>query len=300
MKTLNKELGLLRVAKSTPYFTFDASDISSKIDRVQTYSGNTIFDDLIKKVYETDFSDIKNEASKYAFKLPEYSVEKNTSTDDVNYVITKLQEEKNRIEGLMLDKYQGKDGMVDIFNNLAIGKDKARERAKNYIKTGTIEGNYSKKNKDTLADRRRGLINNIRTFLGIQLLIQDLGKLLVRRAETQKAINEAISKQDLDTLKKLKPLTTEQENQVSEAIKSITAEQERQKALAEAQKKIDEAKTEEEKKKAQKDYDNLVNQGSKAVGTLSSATGIPKGALYIGIGIAVVITGVLIYRGIRK
>jgi hypothetical protein len=300
MKTINKELGLSRVAKSTPYFTFDASDISSKIDRVQTYSGSTIFDDLIKSVYEKDFQDIKNDASMYAFKLPDYAVNKDTSNEDVQFVISKLQREKERISSLMWDKYQGKDGMVNIFDNLAIGKDKARLRAQKFITTGTIEGNYSKANDGKLNSLRKGLINNIRTFLGIQLLIQDLGKLISRRAAIQTAINDAISKQDLDTLKKLKPLTTEQSNQISEAIKSITAEQERQKALADAQKKIDEAKTEEEKKKAQKEYDNLVAQGSAAVGTLSGATGIPKGALYIGIGVAVVIAGVLIYRGIRK
>lgn len=300
MKTINKELGLSRVAKSTPYFTFDASDISSKIDRVETYSGSTVFDDLIKSVNEKDFSNIKNEANMYAFKLPDYAVNKDTSNEDVQFVISKLQREKERISSLMWDKYQGKDGMVNIFDNLAIGKDKARSRAQNFIKTGNIDGNYSKSNDEKLNTLRKGLINNIRTFLGIQLLIQDLSKLISRRAAIQTAINDAISKQDLDTLKKLKPLTTEQSNQISEAIKSITAEQERQKALADAQKKIDEAKTEEEKKKAQKEYDNLVAQGSAAVGTLSGATGIPKGALYIGIGVAVVIAGVLIYRGIRK
>jgi len=300
MKTLNKELGLSRVAKSTPYFTFDASDISTKIDRVETYSGSTIFDDLIKSINEKNFSDIKNEASMYAFKLPDYAVNKDTSNEDVQFVISKLQREKERISSLMWDKYQGKDGMVNIFDNLAIGKDKARERAQKFITTGNIEGNYSKSNDEKLNTLRKGLINNIRTFLGIQLLIQDLSKLLVRRADVQKAINDAISKQDLDTLKKLKPLTTEQSNQIAEAIKSITAEQERQKALAEAQKKVDEAKTEEEKKQAQAELDTLINQGSKAVGAIAKTTGISKGALYIGIGVAVVIAGVLIYRGIRK
>ena len=297
MKTLNKELGLIMGAKSTQFLTFDASDLSKSLNALP--KANPIFDTLIKSTNEKDFTQVTSEAKLFSNKSS-FKVTKDTPTEDIEFIIGKLQNEQDAMATLMYERYIGKNIILDIFNNIVVGKEKAQTRAKNFISTGAIDGNYSKKNEEELNRIRKTLINNTRTFLGIGLLIQDYKKLIARRAETQKAINEAISKQDLDTLKKLKPLTTEQENQVSEAIKSITAEQERQKALAEAQKKIDEAKTEEEKKKAQKDYDNLVNQGSKAVGTLSSATGIPKGALYIGIGVAVVIAGVLIYRGIRK
>jgi hypothetical protein len=297
MKTLNKELGLIVGAKSTPFLTFDASDISQSLNALP--KANPIFDELIKTTNANDFAQVTSEAKLFSNKSS-FKVTKDTPTEDIQFIIGKLQNEQDAMASLMYERYVAKDFILDIFNNLAIGKDKAQSRAKNFISTGNIDGNYSNKNKEELNRIRKTLINNTRTFLGISLLIQDYKKLISRRAEVQKAINEAISKQDVDTLKKLKPLTTEQENQVSEAIKSITAEQERQKALAEAQKKIDEAKTEEEKKKAQKEYDNLVAQGSAAVGTLSSATGIPKGALYIGIGVAVVIAGVLIYRGIRK
>ena len=126
---------------------------------------------------------------------------------------------------------------------------------------------------------------------------------LKAREKFQKKLNASLPVvKNINTLESYKKeaRSPEQLNEIQVRIDELQAEENRKKEIADAEKKIAEAKTAEEKLKAQQELDSLLNQGSAAVGTVSKATGIPKGALYIGIGIAVVITGVLIYRGIRK
>jgi hypothetical protein len=159
-------------------------------------------------------------------------------------------------------------------------------------KKGTLGSAEFKKLIDTVFDTQ---INHV--------VAQLMNEELVAREKFQKKLDASLpAATNLNTLESYKKeaRSPEQINQIQVRIDEIKAEEDRKKAIADAEKKLAEAKTEEEKLKAKQDLDNLVNQGSAAVGTVSKATGIPKGALYIGIGIAVVITGVLIYRGIRK
>jgi hypothetical protein len=166
--------------------------------------------------------------------------------------------------------------------------------------------------KDHLEQWKKGTLgsaeftNLINTVFNTQInhvSAQLMNEELIVREKFQKKLDASLlSATNIKTLESLKKeaRSPEQVSQIQVRIDELQAEEDRKKAIAEAEKKLAEAKTEEEKKKAKQDLDNLVNQGSAAVGTLSSATGIPKGALYIGIGVAVVIAGVLIYRGIRK
>jgi hypothetical protein len=159
-------------------------------------------------------------------------------------------------------------------------------------KKGTLGSAEFKKLIDTVFDTQ---INHV--------VAQLMNEELVAREKFQKKLDASLpAATNLNTLESYKKeaRSPEQINQIQVRIDEIKAEEDRKKAIADAEKKLAEAKTEEEKLKAKQDLDNLLNQGSAAVGTVSKATGIPKGALYIGIGIAVVITGVLIYRGIRK
>jgi uncharacterized protein (DUF39 family) len=112
-------------------------------------------------------------------------------------------------------------------------------------------------------------------------------------------IKVAIKDRNVNAMKDLltKAKTKEQKDLLSSTIKKVEDED---KLLEEARKAVERAETPEDKKKAQEYYDTLQGKISGSVDIIQEQTGVPKGLIYVGIGLTVAIISVLIVRGVRK
>jgi hypothetical protein len=187
----------------------------------------------------------------------------------------------------------------------------AKRIKKTYELNNRFKTKFPKELKEHLEQWKKGTLGSLEfrdlfdyTFKAQvnHIIAQLMTEELILRQKFQKKIEANLTSTNMNLLESLKKeaRSPEQVNEIQSRIDALKEEEARKKAVADAEKKLAEAKTEEEKKQAQAELDTLINQGSKAVGAIAKTTGISKGALYIGIGVAVVIAGVLIYRGIRK
>jgi len=98
--------------------------------------------------------------------------------------------------------------------------------------------------------------------------------------------------------------TIAEKKTIEDAIKrvkdQIKASQDAQKAEAEKQAKLDELNKKLASAKDPAERQVIASQISSLMGSVSTQTGLPKGALYIGIGIAVVVGIWITIRAIRK
>lgn len=305
MKSLNTTLGL----KSSSYISFDSSkDIVSDLKGIQGSTFSNV-DELINKIWTNERSAIISLAKTRMSEKPYLITSSSTESqilDAIGDAETNIAGFKGKVSSLQSSMYDivkkdfYKQSVVKVLSDKPEFWDKVYE----FISKDWIKIDSEKLSK--LRGLRLELVKEIKNFLADQVILESLNGYLVTVQNLNKEIETALSIKDGDALRKLQSQarTKAQKDAIAKGIKDADdakkLDEENQRKLAEAKRKIDIAETKEEREKAQKEYDDLVSQISGGVGTVSNLTGLPKGAIYLGIGLAVAVIGFLVIRGVRK
>jgi hypothetical protein len=207
----------------------------------------------------------------------------------------KLQQAKvdrsDAISRLKKDKPLNKDVTNENLVNDAISSGKP-------LKTSGISGI-----KDTqINELIKSAINNINEWVIYQTIGDAYYNEIQRRDGIQKEVDRELLKGDLKKLKALRSTIKFEDliDKIDEEIKTIEqaqkAAEEKQKAIDEANKKLSGATTPEQKAAAQAELDALLRAGSDGAGAIAKGMGLPKGAIYIGIGLVVAIGAYFMFR----
>jgi flagellar hook-basal body complex protein FliE len=193
-----------------------------------------------------------------------------------------------------------RQGAIDALGKRAdVTQKTARERVDQAIVRGGIDDTLREETTKKLV---LSSIANIEKYVYFWTVADAYTNEIERRLTNDALVKRAINKGDVKELKSLRSnvVVTELKDQIDEAIKSIEQGQkdaeEKQKAIDEANKKLSGATTPEQKASAQAELDALLRAGSDGAGAIAKGTGLPKGAIYIGIGLVVAIGAYFMFR----
>jgi flagellar hook-basal body complex protein FliE len=193
-----------------------------------------------------------------------------------------------------------RQGAIDALGKRAdVTQKTARERVDQAIVRGGIDDTLREETTKKLV---LSSIANIEKYVYFWTAADAYTNEIERRLTNDALVKRAINKGDVKELKALRSnvVVTELKDQIDEAIKSIEQGQkdaeEKQKAIDEANKKLSGATTPEQKASAQAELDALLRAGSDGAGAIAKGTGLPKGAIYIGIGLVVAIGAYFMFR----
>jgi hypothetical protein len=298
MKTLNT-LGL----RSYNFIAFDAStDLVSNLSRGVKGSTLTNVDELINLVKNNEWKTIQSLAKTKISESPYLITSKSNETQITDAIgvaeseIANFPKEASAYRTKIID-FIHKESNKGTSLSKSLSKEEARIKGDEFISKNWTEINA--KDLATLRNIRAELATKIKDFLATQIVYESLISYLENVKQLNSDISVAVKDRNVEAMKSLltKAKTKEQKDTLSSSIKTVEDED---KKLEEARKAIDRAETPEEKKKAKEYYDTLQNNVSGGVDIIQEQTGVPKGLIYVGIGLAVAILGVLIVRGIRK
>ena len=297
MKTLNT-LGL----RSYNFIAFDASsDLVSDLSRGIKGSTLTNVDEMINSIKQNEWKSILALAKTKITQSPYLITSKSNETQIIDAIgvaeaeISDFPRVASSYRTKIVDTIFKTYNKGLIKNN--IGKDKAILKGDEFISKNWTDINSN--DLGTLRNIRAELATKIKDFLATQVVYESLVLYLENVKQLDSDIKVAIKDRNVNAMKDLlaKAKTKEQKDLLSSTIKKVEDED---KLLEEARKAIDRAETPEEKKKAQDYYDTLQGKVSGSVDIIQEQTGVPKGLIYVGIGLTIAIVGVLIVRGIRK
>lgn len=296
MKALNT-LGL----RSYNFIAFDASsDLVSDLSRGVKGSTLTNVDEMINSIKKNEWKSIQALAKTKISQSPYLITSKSNETQITDAI--GVAEAEIADFPRVASSYRTK--IIDT-----IFKEQSKKKALLYTKEeARIQGdefisknwtNINSNDLGTLRNIRAELATKIKDFLATQIVYESLIAYLENVKQLDSDINVAVKDRNVEAMKSLltKAKTKEQKDLLSSTIKKVEDDN---KKLEEARKAIEKAETPEERKKAEENYNNLANQISGVTETISKATGVSKGVIYVGIGLAVAIVGVLVFRGIRK
>lgn len=154
----------------------------------------------------------------------------------------------------------------------------------------------------TARNRVNSIYKSLLEYMAYWSVADAYTKEINKRSTQLLSVEKAINNGNLTELKNLRSKVSNKEliKMIDEAVKAIEeakkAEEAKQKALEEANRKLSGATTPEEKKAAQAELDALLRAGSQGAGAIARGTGLPKGAIYIGIGLIVAIGAYFMFR----
>lgn len=275
MKNINKQLGASVKRSTRPLGMFNNKNKFSNVDGVYTYSQINLKNfgqiddnlDFQKKVMEK----VKSLKSKEGYRINE-SIDDDTLSDQINSV----QIEANTI---------GENALKYANVVPPIGRDKTINNAfTSYVKNG--KSDFAPLNPFFDAY----LLAN-----ALHVTAESMRKEIELRQNIGEKIDMAIKTGDLQTMKEYEKLwrTNDQKQKLMTAISGAQV-------LADKQKKIDELNSQLANAKTAKEKDAIANQISSLMGSVSTQTGVPKGLIYVGIGMAVIVGVWITIRAIRK
>jgi hypothetical protein len=298
MKTLNT-LGL----RSYNFIAFDASsDLVSDLSRGVKGSTLTNVDEMINLIKQNEWKSILVLAKTKISQSPYLITSKSNETQITDAIgvaeaeIADFPRVASSYRTKIIDTiYKEKSKLKGLAR--AYSKEDARIQGDEFISKNWTEINSN--DLGNLRNIRAELATKIKDFLATQIVYESLVLYLENVKQLDSDIKVAIKDRNVNAMKDLltKAKTKEQKDLLSSTIKKVEDED---KLLEEARKAIDRAETPEDKKKAQEYYDTLQGKVSGSVDIIQEQTGVPKGLIYVGIGLTVAIVGVLIVRGIRK
>lgn len=305
MKSLNTTLGL----KSSSYISFDSSkDIVTNLKGIQGSTFSNV-DELINKIWTNEKSSIISLAKTRMSEKPYLITSSSTDaqiTDAIGDAEANIAGFKKKVSSLQSSMHD--IIKKDFYKNTSIAglenKPEFWDKVYEFISKDWIKIDSDPLSR--LRGLRRELVKEIKNFLADQVILESLTGYLVTVQTLNSEISKAIKNNDIDLLNSLKSQakTNAQKDAITKGLKDAEdlkkQEQAKKELLDNAKKKIDNAKTEEERKQAEKEYENLLKQVGGITENLSNFSGIPKGAIYLGIGLTVAIVGFLVIRGIRK
>lgn len=291
--------------RSNGYFSMIGDDLivpTSMANLQETYFNNRVQKYKTEPELKVRVKELLKDSGSGIYFNPKFN---NTlSLDEINAMIVKIADNKVGT-GLAWDKLKAaKDERQSAIDKLGsefnITKKTARERVDE-----AISRNYptnSNLNNKSVQDTVKSSITNLHDWVAFQTAGEAYNNELNRREQLKSVVDTAIAKGDLKELKglsslvKLKDLKTNIDDTIKAIEEAKKAEEAKQKAIEEANRKLSGATTPEEKKAAQAELDALLRAGSEGAGAIARGTGLPKGAIYIGIGLIVAIGAYFMFR----
>jgi hypothetical protein len=146
------------------------------------------------------------------------------------------------------------------------------------------------------------LFNQYQLANALSIIAVSMKKELDLRQKISDRINSAIKEGDLTLIKSLENeyRTIEQKKQIKDAILFAEAQEKKKEEERLKQQKLDELNSKLANAKTAEERQAIASQISNLTGSVASQFGIPKGMIYFGIGIAVVVGVWITIRAIRK
>lgn len=291
--------------RSNGYFSMIGDDLivpTSMANLQETYFNNRVQDFKTKPELKARVKELLKDSASGIYFNPKFN---NTlSLDEINAMIVKIADNKVGT-GLAWDKLKAaKDERQSAIDKLGsefnITKKTARERVDEAISRNYPTNNNL--NNKSVQDTVKSSITNLHDWVAFQTAGEAYNNELNRREQLKSVVDTAIAKGDLKELKGLSSLVKfkDLKTNIDDTIKAIEeakkAEEAKQKAIEEANRKLSGATTPEEKKAAQAELDALLRAGSEGAGAIARGTGLPKGAIYIGIGLVVAVGAYFMFR----
>jgi hypothetical protein len=198
-------------------------------------------------------------------------------------------------EGAKINESIDNDTMDDQINKLTVWRDSEKAKAE--------ATNRSKVNNRVKWDNYD---EQMRQYAALDLIVNAMKKERKLRDAVDAQIASAKSIDTLEEWNKIKNIwrSTEQKKTILDNIRrveaAIKASEEAAKVEAAKQAKLDALNKQFAGAKTKEEAAAIQSQISELMGTVSTQTGLPKGALYIGIGVAVVVGIWITLRAIRK
>lgn len=148
----------------------------------------------------------------------------------------------------------------------------------------------------------RDMFNQYQTANALLIIANSMKKELELRQKVSDKIVSALKEGDLTLIKSLEKeyRTIEQKKEIKDAILTIEAQERRKEEERLKQKKIDELNSKLANAKSSEERQAIASQISGLTGSVAKQFGVPKGLIYVGVGIAVVVGIWITIRAIRK
>jgi hypothetical protein len=148
----------------------------------------------------------------------------------------------------------------------------------------------------------KDMFNQYQTANALLIIANSMKKELELRQKVGDKIVSALKEGDLTLIKSLEKeyRTVEQKKEIKDAILTIEAQERRKEEERLKQKKIDELNSKLANAKSTEERQAIASQISGLTGSVAKQFGIPKGLIYVGVGIAIVVGIWITIRAIRK
>lgn len=199
------------------------------------------------------------------------------------------------LEGAKINESIDNDTMDDQINKLTIWRDSEKAKA-----------DATNKSKVENAVKRDNYNEQMRQYAALDLIVTAMKKERQLRDAVDAQIASAQTIDTLDEWNKIKNAwrSTDQKKKIADNIRRVEAaiksSEEAAKLEAAKQAKLDELNKKLATSTDPAEKQAIASQISALMGNVATQTGLPKGTLYIGIGIAVVVGIWITLRAIRK
>lgn len=199
------------------------------------------------------------------------------------------------LEGAKINESIDNDTMDDQINKLTIWRDSEKAKA-----------DATNKSKVENAVKRDNYNEQMRQYAALDLIVTAMKKERQLRDAVDAQIASAQTIDTLDEWNKIKNAwrSTDQKKNIADNIRRVEAaiksSEEAAKVEAAKQSKLNELNNKLAGAKTKEEAAAIQSQISALMGNVATQTGLPKGALYIGIGVAVVVGIWITLRAIRK
>lgn len=291
--------------RSNQYFNMIGDNLinpTTNVDLQESYFNNMVQKIKSSPSLKTNVKALLNNSGESVYFNPSWN--KKLAFEELSEVIAKSAFNKKGTgiawKKLQEAKINRSDAISRLKKEKPLNKDVTNENLVNnaissgYLLNGVKDGEINK--------LIQSAVNNINQWVIYQTIGDAYFNEIQRRIAIQKEVERELLKGDLKKLKALRSSTKFEDlvDKIDEAIKSIEeaqkAEEEKRKAIDEANKKLSGATTPEQKASAQAELDALLRAGSDGAGAIAKGTGLPKGAIYIGIGLVVAIGAYMFFR----
>ena len=148
----------------------------------------------------------------------------------------------------------------------------------------------------------KDLFNQYQMANALAIISTSMRKEIALRGKINDKIIAAVKEGDLALIKNLEKeyRTIEQKKEIKDAILSIEAQEKRKEEERLKQKKLDDLNNKLANAKSSEERQAIASQISSLTGSVATQFGVPKGLIYVGIGMAVIVGVWITIRAIRK
>jgi len=289
MKNINKELGATVRRNVRPVGMFNNKNEFLNAEGSYVYSKANIenltgLDENIE-VRKRVMLNVDNLKNSQGYKINE-SIDDETLANQLEEVLTYAGSEINKAK-------QTRSNLVNDYGKWSSSKkyeDALTTELKAWLENRISNGQW------------KDMFNQYQTANALLIIANAMKKELELRQKVGDKIISALKEGDLTLIKSLEKeyRTIEQKKEIKDAILTIEAQERRKEEERLKQKKIDELNSKLASAKSTEERQAIASQISGLTGSVAKQFGIPKGLIYVGVGIAVVVGIWITIRAIRK